>query len=618
MRVQEILERLQGVRRVGQGWKALCPAHRDTTPSLSVRLVDRKVVLKCFAGCERGAILAALNIRAEVGTARGAACARPMPASTLPPVAEWLRISRGLPASQAATMLAAQTAGGPAVVFRYCTSKGEPSYEKFRLIDEKKFWRTPAGKPALLYGLETLAGASPDLVLVVEGELDAHAIRAGGLGPVVSVPDGSDSRLSSELLAPLAPFKTVVLATDADEPGDRLAERLAVSLGRERCRRLRWPEAAGKDANDALRAGWGLAELRAAIDSATPMEGTPAASGDYGLGSDVPYRVIGNRICHVRPNRKGGEIVVCLARFDCRISRQIKFDDGFDTSLFYEVTGRRENGDSLPPVRVSAVDFGTLAWVAKHWGVRGVIEPGQGVRDHLRVAITLLSSPEEATVFRHTGWREIGGHWVFLYNGGAVGADNLSVELEAPLDRYVLPAKAEDVQEAVATSLRILDCGPLSLTVPLVGAVYLAAVSFIVEADTSIWLQGSSGSLKSTLSGLVLRHYGRFHRKALPANWTSTDNSLEYRLSLLKDVLCVIDDFTPQPSSKAQREMEARAERVIRSVGNRASRGRMRADLTQRPDRPPRGLLLSSGEDLSRSGARCSLGSSSSRSTAGN
>ena len=29
MRVQEILERLQGVRRVGQGWKALCPAHRE-------------------------------------------------------------------------------------------------------------------------------------------------------------------------------------------------------------------------------------------------------------------------------------------------------------------------------------------------------------------------------------------------------------------------------------------------------------------------------------------------------------------------------------------------------------------------------------------------------------
>ena len=175
--------------------------------------------------------------------------------------------------------------GRPGRVFRYCTSKGEPSYEKFRLIVEKKFWRTPAGKPALLYGLETLAGASPDLVLVVEGELDAHAIRAAGLGPVVSVPDGSDSRLSPELLAPLAPFNTVVLATDADEPGDRLAERLAVSLGRERCRRLWWPEAAGKDANDALRAGWGPAELRSAIDSATPMEGMPAASGGSGLGS---------------------------------------------------------------------------------------------------------------------------------------------------------------------------------------------------------------------------------------------------------------------------------------------------------------------------------------------
>jgi hypothetical protein len=320
----------------------------------------------------------------------------------------------------------------------------------------------------------------------------------------------------------------------------------------------------------------------------------PAPSPGAGHG----YRVVDGRICHARPNRKGGEVVDPLADFACRIEKQIKIDDGFESSLFYEIAGASADGVALPAVRVSAVDFGALAWVAKHWGVRGVIEPGQSARERLRVAIQKLSRPREETIFRHTGWRKVGPRWIFLYNGGAVGADDVSVELEAPLDRYVLPPRVKDIRQAIETSLRLLDVGPLSLTVPLLGAVYLAPVSSIVEPDTTLFMQGGSGALKSTLSGLFLRHYGRFHRKALPGNWTSTDNSLEYRLSLLKDVLCAIDDYTPQPSNRAQREMEARAERVLRNVGNRATRGRMRADLSQRPDRPPRGLLLSSGEDL--------------------
>jgi len=36
MNITQILSRLQGVTRNGDGWKALCPAHDDQTPSLSI------------------------------------------------------------------------------------------------------------------------------------------------------------------------------------------------------------------------------------------------------------------------------------------------------------------------------------------------------------------------------------------------------------------------------------------------------------------------------------------------------------------------------------------------------------------------------------------------------
>jgi putative DNA primase/helicase len=61
--VEKVLDRLQGVRQSNGSWKALCPAHDDHEPSLSVREGDDdRVLLKCFAGCNNPDIVAALNL----------------------------------------------------------------------------------------------------------------------------------------------------------------------------------------------------------------------------------------------------------------------------------------------------------------------------------------------------------------------------------------------------------------------------------------------------------------------------------------------------------------------------------------------------------------------------
>lgn len=44
------------------GWVARCPAHQDTTPSLSITPRNDKVLLKCFAGCTAQAIVEALGL----------------------------------------------------------------------------------------------------------------------------------------------------------------------------------------------------------------------------------------------------------------------------------------------------------------------------------------------------------------------------------------------------------------------------------------------------------------------------------------------------------------------------------------------------------------------------
>jgi len=45
-----------------RGYAALCPAHEDRTPSLSVTYRDEKVLLHCHAGCPVDAVLSALAL----------------------------------------------------------------------------------------------------------------------------------------------------------------------------------------------------------------------------------------------------------------------------------------------------------------------------------------------------------------------------------------------------------------------------------------------------------------------------------------------------------------------------------------------------------------------------
>jgi DNA primase len=61
--IQSVLQRLKDVKQTEAGWKALCPAHKDGDPSLSIKeAADGKVILNCYAGCEFNAIYAAVGL----------------------------------------------------------------------------------------------------------------------------------------------------------------------------------------------------------------------------------------------------------------------------------------------------------------------------------------------------------------------------------------------------------------------------------------------------------------------------------------------------------------------------------------------------------------------------
>lgn len=238
-----------------------------------------------------------------------------------------------------------------------------------------------------------------------------------------------------------------------------------------------------------------------------------------------------------------------------------------------------------------------------------MLEAGPSIKEHVRTAIQMLSSnAERCSAYGHLGWRRIGGKWFFLMVGGGIGEAGLDPRLEvligdARFSRYSLPDQAspEALVAAIQASLYLYPLSSPEIMFPLLGATYLAPLAEIMPIDFSIFLKGPTGCQKSELVALAQQHFGAsLDSRNLPANWSSTANALERQAFIAKDAVLVVDDFVPTGARSDIDRLHRDADRLLRAQGNLAGRGRMFADGSLRPMYYPRGLIISTGEDIPR------------------
>lgn len=237
-RVIEIL-RSMGCKpkQCGKGWKALCPAHDDRNPSLSIgEGRDGKVLLKCHAGCNIEVIVKKLGLKMNdlFGTSVGnnGAPARRASKSKHSDQTFWT-------AEDAIKQL--ETTYGPAdgrwdytnasgatvlVVLRWDKSDGDKMYRPVSC--HGRVWRIKGlPPPRPLYKLLELAEAKR--VVVVEGEKCAEVARK--LGFVATTSAGGAQAADQTDWGPLA-GREVWILPDNDAPGRKYAERVANILAR--------------------------------------------------------------------------------------------------------------------------------------------------------------------------------------------------------------------------------------------------------------------------------------------------------------------------------------------------------------------------------------------------
>lgn len=204
MTCQELLPRLDHVKPIAGGWQARCAAHDDRNPSLSVSEREGKILLRCHAGCETSAILAALGLQMSDLFADSETNGNGVSG----------RIVATYPYTDEHCNLLFQ-------VVRF-----EPKDFRQRRPDGNDGWTWNLnGVRRVLYNLPTVLKAQS--VLILEGERDVETARKFGI-PGTCNPHGAGKWRSE--YSPFLRGKRVAVICDADPPGVAHGREVARSL----------------------------------------------------------------------------------------------------------------------------------------------------------------------------------------------------------------------------------------------------------------------------------------------------------------------------------------------------------------------------------------------------
>ncbi len=252
------------------GWAwMLCPLHDDTTPSMSVNLEHGG--WRCAAGCGSGRDLARLvaevtetdvrDVRRRIERssafdpdAVGRAWSKGRLAKSEPAVDPELEYDRDSVPQYALrrgfdleTLRAWEAGFDPELPALVIPARDEAGIVvglvRRRVTDEQPKYVNTRGMPKVLFGAEHLPFGL-DLVVLVEGPLDAMWLAQHGLAGVATLGGAPTDEQLSQLRRLLQPGTVLVLAFDDDEAGER-AERVTrrrLSDSRINVRLARLPE----------------------------------------------------------------------------------------------------------------------------------------------------------------------------------------------------------------------------------------------------------------------------------------------------------------------------------------------------------------------------------------
>lgn len=308
---ESILSRL-GAEQNGSGWKALCPAHNDHKPSLSIdEGTDGRLLYVCRAGCEPPAVAAALR---AMGISLGANGThnRPQAVSgdrlyTTDEILSW-------PSTRAFYVYQDAEARASFAVRRTV----DKQFPQYRAVGPNQWVKGRGKTPDIPFRFPELlrAARAGERVFAVEGERDVLSLVK--LGMVATCNPGGAEKWRASFVTHLVGADVVILP-DNDPPGEKHALQVARSLrGAATIKIVRLPGLPPKgDVSDWLEAGGTREELEHLVAAAPAWEATagkpvcdeqPDEAAEHALAAgrerlaDLPERVKENHGAAFEPD----------------------------------------------------------------------------------------------------------------------------------------------------------------------------------------------------------------------------------------------------------------------------------------------------------------------------
>lgn len=207
--IDTFLSYLQGVEQDSNGYKAKCPVHNDTVQSLSITEKDKKILLKCHAGCSTEEIMKDLGLQmADLFLEKTIS-----------------KNKKKTKRVQVAEYVYTDEKGNPLTKSIKYKPKG---FSQLRWEDNK--WKWGLGKTRrVLYQLPKLIEAAEKdyTVYLVEGEKDVHSLmKLGFIATTNPMGAGKWQKSYNKFLSDV----NLVIIPDNDDPGKDHAKNIATYL----------------------------------------------------------------------------------------------------------------------------------------------------------------------------------------------------------------------------------------------------------------------------------------------------------------------------------------------------------------------------------------------------
>ena len=294
-----------------------------------------------------------------------------------------------------------------------------------------------------------------------------------------------------------------------------------------------------------------------------------------------------------------------ISNFIVFVRNKINYTNGIDNIVKYQLECHILDNPSLelPLLTVDLDNYSNMKFLdGSVWENSAYFSAGKLNQDRQKEVMKIISrdTMQEYTIFANTGFERIDGNLCYLYHEGVIGnVQNVSVDLsDEGLERYCFTDKDFDIKQALQRSLSCLDVADYNITVPLLATIFLSPLTSIlrengISPNFIVFVQGKSGTRKSSLAATFLSHFGNFDSDTFPTTFRDSYNSIEKTAYILKDTTNIIDDYNPSVDGFKKLAI---IDSIFGAYGDRVGRKRLNKDITTKKAYIPRGLCIVTGE----------------------